>query len=334
MVTQGPQGRNDAAAELAKRLGGPKAITKDNEPKDAISQLEETIAKVENTRARDLLSQQAKNLKASLELEEKETRKKIERIESGKEGTDVRNEAAEKEITRANITANALLLLDKGVPASVIGQYLIQSENAHIPIGLGNVGGQPQGLTMQDIVQIFNLAKAEKGTNPELTAILTKLTDKVSELEARVNNPQTQPQKKTWIIHPDGTKEEVEAGEPVVLRAPQNNNTGATIDEIREKNRHDERMAEITNDKNYKEKVADTLAGLPEKIGAGLAGSLVDADKPAGGQPAPAASSSVQYIKCETENCGYNIPYAPSSTKIVCPKCRTIYERKPDEAKA
>jgi len=330
MVMQGPQGRKDAATEMAERLGG-KKVDRAAEQKDALSELETTISKVENSEARRLLVAQAKSLRASLELEEKQTQEKIRRIEEGRgENQESKEQEGDRELTKANITANALLLLEKGVPANVVGQYLIGSQASGIPINFGGGGGQ-QGLTMADVVQIFTLAKGEKGTDPELKAILAALTDKVKTIEVALANVGKEEPKKAWVIHPDGTKEEIKAGEPIVIKPPVAN-TGETVEQLKEKNRHEEALATISNDKDYKEKVANTLASLPEKIGAGLAASIQDAEQP----PNPAtrkASDAIAYLKCETENCGYSIPYPLTATKIVCPKCRAIYERKPDEKK-
>lgn len=269
-----------------------------------------------------------------MELETKENEQRIRDIETGGRRGNGNGSSSEKEATRANIAANALLLLEKGVPANVIGQYLIASESAHIPVNFGAGGGQQQGLTMQDVVQIFNLAKAEKGTSSELTTILNRLTDKVSELDAKINNPPATGNRKTWVIHPDGTKEEIEAGEPIVLKVPAPTNTSRSIDEVKEENRHKEKMEEIQTERDYKQKTTEFLSGLPSKIGAGLAGSLIDAEKPPEVPAGKGTTASVQYIKCETEGCGYSIPFAPTATKIICPKCRAIYERQTGEAKA
>lgn len=330
MVT-GPQDRKDASQELARRLGVLKNQDGGGEPKDALSELEATIGKVENTEARKLLLAQARSLRANLELEERQTQEKIKRIDSGgRDGGDSKADKDERELTKANITANALLLLEKGVPANVIGQYLINSQTSSIPINLGGGGGQ-QGLTMADVVQIFTLAKGEKGTDPELKLILAALTEKVKTIEGALANASHQEPRTAWVIHPDGTKEEIKPGEPVVIKPPAAN-TGLSVEELKEKNRHEEALATIGNDKDYKDKVATTLASLPEKIGAGLAASIADAEQP----PAPAkkTSDAIAYLKCETENCGYSIPYPKTATKIVCPKCRAIYERKNDDKPA
>jgi hypothetical protein len=331
MTVTGPQDRKDASQELARRLGVPRN-PEAGEPKDTLSELEATIGKVENAEARKLLLAQARTLRSNFELEEKQTQEKIRRIENGaRDGSRDVESKEDRELTKANITANALLLLEKGVPANVIGQYLINSQTSNIPINFGGgSGGQQQGLTMADVVQIFTLAKGEKGTAPELTAILNKLTDKVSELENKVAAASHQEPKKAWIIHPDGTKEEIQTGEPIVIR-PLAVATGENIELLKEQNRHAEEVEKIKGEKDYKEKVANTLASLPEKIGAGLASSIADAEQP----PAPArkTSDAIAYLKCESENCGYSIPYPKTATKIVCPKCRAIYERKNDEKK-
>jgi len=330
-MVMGQQGRQDASVELAQRMSGKKASGGAGGPRDPLDELEATIAKVENIQARELLQASANRLKAKMELEEKQTRAQIRRIEDGKEEPrDPVESAEDREMTKANITANALLLLEKGVPANVVGQYLLGSQTSNIPINFGG-GGGPQGLTMSDVVQIFTLAKGEKGTDPELKLILAALTDKVKTIETALANVGHQEAKKAWVIHPDGTKEEIQPGEPIVIK-PLVQATGENIELLKEQNRHAEEVEKIKGDKDYKEKVANTLASLPERIGAGLASNLVDAE-----QPPPSAakktSEGIAYLKCESENCGYNIPYPLTSTKVVCPKCRAIYERTPDTKK-
>ena len=329
-MTQGTQGRADAAQELAARLGGKKQPGA-GEQKDALSELEATIGKVENTEARRLLMSQARNLRANLDLEEKQTQEKIRRIEEGGSGKSEDN-AEDRELTKTNIAANALLLLDKGLDPKIVGQYLIGSQTGSIPVGFGSAPGGQAGLTMADITAIFTLAKGEKGTDPELKAILAQLTNKVTELESKVANAAVQQPKTAWVVHPDGTKEEIKPGEPIVIKALPVN-TGENIELTKEQNRHAEEVEKIKNEKDYKDKIAGTVASLPEKIGAGLAASLVDAEQPPGKSAARTApaDSTIKHLKCEVEGCGYDIPYAANALEVTCPKCKMVYQRTPEK---
>lgn len=328
-MTQGPQGRQDAAQELADRMKGKKVAGTD-QVKDPLTELESTIAKVENIQARELLQASANRLKARMELEEKETRQRIRRIEEGRdENRDRNNEGdGDREMTKTNIAANALLLLEKGLDPKIVGQYLIGSQTGNIPINLGGGGGGQQGLTMADVTSIFTLAKGEKGTDPELKAILAKLTDKVNDLETKIANAAAQPAtKKAWVIHPDGTKEEFESGEPIIIK-PAPAAGGESIEVIKERNRHDEELEKIKTERDYKKTVGDTLATLPEKIGAGLANAFVETEgSPTPQSPQIKGAESVMYYTCATEGCGYKIPYAPTALSITCPKCKMKYDR-------
>lgn len=325
--TPGTQGRADAAQELANRMRGNK-ITPAAGEQNPLNELEATIAKVENIQARELLQASANRLKAKMELEEKETRQRIRRIEEGRDDNRDNDGDGDREMTKASIAANALLLLEKGVPPNVVGQYLIGSQLGTIPVGVGGAQGGQQGLTMTDVKAIFEMAKGEKGTDPELKIILSKLTDKVNDIEAKVAAKELQqPPKTTWVIHPDGTKEEVQAGEPVVIKAPAAN-SGKSIEELKEQNRHDEKLEEIATEREYKQTVGKTLSSLPEKIGAGLANAFVEAEGPPPTPPSQTkVSESVMYFTCPTEGCGYKIPYAPTALRITCPKCKTFYDR-------
>jgi predicted RNA-binding Zn-ribbon protein involved in translation (DUF1610 family) len=322
--------------ELAKKKAGiNKSEGADKEP-DAMAELEKAINQVDSEVARDLLRANARRLRANLELQAREAEDRVRRADGGG-GSGSGNQDTQGEIMRDRIAANAITLLEKGVPANVVGQYLAGGFAREIPVNFGAPQGGQQGLTMADVKTIFDLAKSEKGTDSDLKEILHKMDDRLTRIEQA--KPAEKPPRTWVVVQPDGTVKHIESDEPIVIQ-PQAPNTGKSVEQIKEENRHQERVEEIKNEKEYKQSIAGTLAELPERIGAGLGGRMLDAMEPAEtatakavqsstAKPAAASSSSMERIKCTAEGCGFDIPYPPEATKVTCPKCGSIYGREP-----
>ena len=192
------------------------------------------------------------------------------------------------------------------------------------------MGTGQQGLSLADVKTIMDMAKGEKGTDPQLTAILSRLNDRLDTIERERKHVDEKP--RSWVVvNADGTVQRINSDEPIVIRPPAPANTGKSIEEIKEENRHAEVLEAQKTEREYKEKIAGVVAELPERIGAGLGGRMLEQEE----SSAPAArTSSVQleHLKCtgeiEGKPCGFDIPIPPgATTKITCPKCGTIYER-------
>lgn len=96
-------------------------------------------------------------------------------------------------------------------------------------------------------------------------------------------------------------------------------NEGTSLEQTRETHRYNERMEELKTDRSYKEKLGDAISELPERVGRGLAGQIME------GAEASGSSGEVAYIICTEEGCGTKIPITPGAPQATCPKCGTIY---------
>ena len=99
--------------------------------------------------------------------------------------------------------------------------------------------------------------------------------------------------------------------------------TGESLEVVQEKNRHEEKMGEVQAERDYKTSVADTLATLPERIGRGLGGQILEREAASihrGGD-----GDAFDTIDCE---CGNKIHIAPGADSATCGDCKTTYTRK------
>jgi len=102
---------------------------------------------------------------------------------------------------------------------------------------------------------------------------------------------------------------------------------GESLETLKEKHHHEERMNELTADKEYKKNITEIAGSIPERIGHGLGGRLAEEESAGGGD---SGGSELEYFTCEEEGCGYKFPVPPDAgNKITCPKCGTIYSREP-----
>jgi predicted RNA-binding Zn-ribbon protein involved in translation (DUF1610 family) len=323
-------GRKDASDELARRIGV-KAPEGGGKPADPLEDLEAAINKIDSMEAKDMLRTKARVLRANLELQAQQAEERLRKGDNNGGSGSGEAKGIENETIRDRIAANAIALLEKGVPANVVGQYLTGSNAGTIPIG---AGGQ-QGLTMADVTSIFQLAKTEKGTDPELKAILARMDERLANVEKERNNvPKEAPKAKIYRFEGGKwIKEELEPGEAMMIPPPPPGNTGKSVDEIKEEHRHEEEMAKLNETKEYHQSIAGTMSDIVPRIGAGIAASMKEGGEEGSENAPPAASKKMEYYHCtgklpdSDKDCGYNIPVPPTALKITCPKCGTIYGR-------
>ncbi len=96
--------------------------------------------------------------------------------------------------------------------------------------------------------------------------------------------------------------------------------TGEPLEVVKEKNRHDEQMETIRDEREYKESITEIASSIPERIGKGMARRHEKGSSSDSGDGLP-------YISCTEKGCGTKIYYTPESQKITCPKCQTVYDR-------
>lgn len=101
---------------------------------------------------------------------------------------------------------------------------------------------------------------------------------------------------------------------------------GESLDALKVKYGHEEKMAEIDIDRDYKESIATTLGDTVERVGRGIAHQW-RAESGAG--PTEGGSEGgMDYFTCPEKGCGSQILIPPDSTTLICPKCGSVYQRK------
>jgi hypothetical protein len=290
-------------------------------PEDPMGDLESAIDKVDSTEARELLRARARKLRSQLELEASDNERRARELKDSGNGGRPANRQ-DREIERNELITNALVLLEKGMPANIVGQYLMGTTTGAIPLNIGG-GGNGQGLTIADVKTIIDLIKPDKvgASDPELKAAVLKLTEEVSKLKEINRAPQV---KRSYVVvKADGTIQTVAEDEPIIVQPPA---TGQDIEMIKEQNRHSEELEKLKVDKEYKGNLTAVLSEIPERIGKGLASNIIETDQ--ANSPAKSVARKMEYFRCTTDDCGFNIPVPrPDAKKITCPKCHMVYER-------
>ncbi len=100
---------------------------------------------------------------------------------------------------------------------------------------------------------------------------------------------------------------------------------GASIDELKVKYGHVEKMEELRADREHKERLVDITADLPERIGRGI-GEDIRRSRGKERSPSRSPSSTLDKIKCE--ECGTEFVVPPEAMEkgvAICPKCGETY---------
>lgn len=291
-------------------------------PKGAVSSLEEVLSTIDNLDARDALRARVREVTANANLRATEAEDQLKRRGGVNVGDDEKKREDDKRI-REEISTTAVLLLERGVDPKIVGQYIMGS-NPITPISIlpGGGGGAPQGLTISDVKDIMGMATEGKGTS-ELKETLEKLTAKIESLgSAKPLDPLSLARQQAESIRATYTALQ-EMGiikEPAVVTEK-----GEALEVVRERNRHEERMEGIKADREYKRSITDIAATIPESMGKGLAGQFGEEGAPGGGN---SGSGELDYFQCVEEGCGFRIPIPPNAGRqITCPKCGTVYKR-------
>jgi LSD1 subclass zinc finger protein len=101
---------------------------------------------------------------------------------------------------------------------------------------------------------------------------------------------------------------------------------GESIEALKERHRHDEEMAKLGIDKEYKTNLAETLADIPVAIGSGLARQMREGQESK--QSIPGAEG-LESHKCDS--CGTMIIAPPGAKQVRCPKCGMTYGLEHDQ---
>lgn len=117
---------------------------------------------------------------------------------------------------------------------------------------------------------------------------------------------------------------------------------GESMEVVKEKNRHDEKLAELKNNKDHNDQIAQVLTDIPQRLGEGAGEffmrSAMEGDNAPAKKTAPAASTPAGKYVCQNQipekegsgamlACNTEIAVPAGAGTIECPKCHMVYKR-------
>jgi ribosomal protein S27E len=214
-------------------------------------------------------------------------------------------------------------LLERGLEPAIVGRmidYLLGIGQSPA-IGLPGAPAPNQGMTFNDVKEIFTLGKESSKTDPAIATILEKVTDKLSALEQKVANPNTG-QKGFIVVKSDGTYQEFEPGKPVIIEPPAPVVGGESLEVIKEKNRHAEEVERLKTERDYKVGMVDAVGNLAEDVGAGAARQTLQHKEVPGKMTGGGVLETFQCPECKT-----TMYVTPETTVVKCQKCGNHWQR-------
>ena len=101
---------------------------------------------------------------------------------------------------------------------------------------------------------------------------------------------------------------------------------GKSLDVMREEHRHNEKIEEIKDQRQYHQELTKIASDIPERIGRGIAGHIGEEEI---GRGSRGSGGGLDSITCTEEGCGTKIYITPETgSQVVCPRCGTVYTRK------
>ena len=111
--------------------------------------------------------------------------------------------------------------------------------------------------------------------------------------------------------------------------------SGEPLEVVKEKNRHAERLEEISTDRDYKEKLVSVVEEIPVSLGKGWGAENRLRQGQGGSSSSTPAKESVTSFQCHNQKCKATIFIPPNPpAQLKCAKCGMIYqqEQSPDAA--
>jgi len=218
-------------------------------------------------------------------------------------------------------------LLERGLDPSVVGRtidYLLG--NAQSPmVGFPGGAAPAQGMTFTDMKEIFKMGQENNRTDPAITSILDKLTQKLETIEGKVlHSPPAPIDPLTQIEQTVATYKRLK--EVGMVGGSESKGEGESIEVVKEKHRHEEKMEEITNERKFKEKLGDIAEEIPVNLGKGWAAENASRQRSGGKASSPSTEKdSVSSFPCK--KCGATIFVPPDiPEQIKCSKCGQVYQ--------
>lgn len=224
---------------------------------------------------------------------------------------------------REKITTQAVALINSGMEPAQVGQMLM---GLSLP---GTAPIAPQGLNFKDVMEMVTFMVGKKEAD-ELKEVIAKLDKKIDDMargdavKARVKE-----ESKTLdpILYAKQQAEAVVAWNNAIreLMPEQRyvSEKGESLEIVKERNRHTEKLEEIKNERDYKQGLVEVAGEIPERIGYGMAGRYRDEHSEGNN------GGGLEHIICSEKGCGTKIYITPGTKdSVTCPRCGAIYARK------
>lgn len=286
------------------------------------SDIEKALDEADTQDAKDILRAQTRRRVAEEEARAREAEARL-RQSGGTPMTEEQREEAERQKAEQELRekteriAQAKALYTSCIEAGGDPKRCADMVAGLIPSPATTAAAPPATSVTELIHALTELDQLRGDRGGELKEVLEKLTTKV---EALGNRPPADPiamaQQQAQAI--SSTYEALKT--LGIIKEPEvRTEGGESLDVVRERNRHEERMADIKTERDYKEKLGETVANLPEEIGRGMASRFTEEAGGGGGS----SSEGVSYLECE--DCHSKIYVTPGTKQITCPKCHAIY---------
>jgi len=288
-----------------------------------MTKVEEILSRKEAMAARRYSAAQLETMALEAENEAAKLRGEPPKYQYGGNRMEGDNDKSEQEKiinARKQVIDAAKGMLEYGVDPAVVGQMMLGLP----PVGNSGLAAMMPmstkgGTTVDDVVKIVNLVTDRKGGGGgvDVEKLLEQMDKRFEQVIKAISSSSTDPvayakrQGQAFAAY-------MEAFDS--LSSMRGGNNKPDISEIKEKNRHEERMQELTTEKEHRGKLIGLAESIPKKIGEGVAERYLS------GSSGVTDDDGIQKFKCT--DCGKDIlvPNA-NADSITCASCGAIFKR-------
>jgi hypothetical protein len=245
---------------------------------------------------------------AALERIALEDEAEVARLKTPTGGSGVVNQPEDPEAKRKELINQAVVLLNNGVDPKIVGQIL--SGSTQIPITIPAAPGADGGALGILKTLVDSLLVNQKSAEVEVVKVQLKA------LEDKIAAKGTAPATPAPAAPPLSPAEVVQQSTAIVRGLheswthlgliPSGAPAGQSIEELKEANRHKEKMEELGADREHKEALAEIAGDIPGRIGEGYAKHMMQQAGKGGGTGGGAGvgADGLQTFKCVNPKCG------------------------------
>lgn len=290
------------------------------------SELEKALEEEESELARELRLTRGEEAIAKHQARIKELREQLGKGGTGSEKTEAEKQEAEKKLKEERIE-QAKALYNSCVEAGGEPKQCAEMVAGLIPTSAPSVSAPP-ATSITDLVHALKELDSLRGTDKGVAELKTSFDQLANEIKRGNQNQKpldpitfAKQQAEQTRAYYDTLK-----ALGIIKEGESSTYQGEPLEVIKEKHHHEERMNELSADREYKQSMADIAGSIPERVGHGMASQFTEGEKEPSGS---SSGSELEYLTCQEEGCGFRIPVPPNaSSQITCPKCGSIYTRK------